>query len=127
MKTAFTWLLISGILGVTSWLSAAIGYRVAIARLLNNSPAIPTPAQEIWQYQTYDLGNKADMPGVDEKIAQVVNFYGAEDFEPCSPPEGIFPPGTESSNHLMWFRRHANPFSRSITKFADNTVKAAVN
>jgi hypothetical protein len=113
MKTAATWLVIASILGATAWVSATAGYRYGIAQVPMVSPPTPTPVQETWQYQSYYCGKNASEKLSDLKMSMVINAYGAQQFEPCAAPTGVFPTGANLSG-LMWFRRQANPFTPSL-------------
>jgi hypothetical protein len=120
MKSTVSGLLAAFVLAGTSWASVSLGYRHGLA--VSASRAVPVNApveQDHWQYQTYDCGKKSDSSANSERVSEIVNSYGAQGFEPCSPPGGVFPDGVKA-DRLIWFRRQFTPFTPSFRPISEN-------
>jgi hypothetical protein len=109
MKPVLIWILSASVLGATAWTSTVIGYSKGLAA--QQAMVADRSNQETWQYQTYEYGKNAGATAT--KLSSIINAYGAQQFEPCAAPTGIFPIGVDPTR-LIWFRRHANPFTPSI-------------
>jgi hypothetical protein len=109
MKTVLICLLSVSVLAATAWTSSVLGYRKGLAA---QPPSVANSFnQESWQYQTFDYGKNATSTA--PNLSSVINAFGAQQFEPCAAPTGVFPTGVDPTR-LMWFRRQANPFTPSL-------------